>query len=112
MADHLSSSTLILKESLARKWRTSNEDHQGLRQKPPAADLLRPCARHLMGRHPLRGPGDTRRPSVAGILLTGLLYGRAGLHDLLTRMRRWRVGARWYALALLTAPLLFTAVLF
>jgi uncharacterized protein len=49
-------------------------------------------------------------PSVAGILLTGLVYGREGFHNLLTRMRRWRVGARWYALALLTAPLLSTAV--
>jgi membrane protease YdiL (CAAX protease family) len=44
-------------------------------------------------------------PPIAGILLTGLLYGRTGLRDLLTRMTRWRVGARWYATALLTAPL-------
>src|SRR5918993_1113657 len=50
-------------------------------------------------------------PSVSGILLTGLLYGREGYRDLITRMRRLRVGARWYAVALLTAPLLFTAVL-
>jgi uncharacterized protein len=50
-------------------------------------------------------------PSVSGIVLTGLVHGRAGLRDLLFRMRRWRVGARWYAVALLTAPLLFTAVL-
>src|SRR5829696_6519220 len=50
-------------------------------------------------------------PSVSGIVLTSLVYGRAGLRDLLTRMRRWRVGARWYAVALLTAPLVFTAVL-
>src|SRR5215207_7508785 len=50
-------------------------------------------------------------PSVAGILLTGLIYGRAGLRDLLSRLLKWRVGARWYALALLTAPILFTAVL-
>jgi len=50
-------------------------------------------------------------PSVAGILMTGLVYGRAGLRDLLTRMTRWRVGARWYAVALFTAPLLVTAVL-
>jgi len=49
-------------------------------------------------------------PSVAGILLTGLVHGRAGFRNLLTRMTRWRVGARWYALALLTAPLVFTAV--
>jgi uncharacterized protein len=51
-------------------------------------------------------------PSVASILMTGLLHGRAGLRDLLTRVTRWRVGARWYAVALLTAPLLVTAVLF
>jgi uncharacterized protein len=50
-------------------------------------------------------------PSVANILLTGLLHGRAGFRDLLARMTRWRVGARWYAVALLTAPLLVTAVL-
>jgi uncharacterized protein len=50
-------------------------------------------------------------PSVSGIVLTGLVYGREGFCDLLTRMRRWRVGARWYAVALLTAPLVSTAVL-
>src|SRR5918995_4504201 len=50
-------------------------------------------------------------PSMAGILLTGLLYGREGFRNLLTRMTRWRVGARWYAVALLTAPLLVTATL-
>ena len=44
-------------------------------------------------------------------MLTGLVYGRAGFRDLLARMTRWRVGARWYAVALLTAPLLLTAVL-
>src|SRR5688500_16977948 len=36
-------------------------------------------------------------PSVSGILLTGLVYGREGFRNLFTRMRRWRVGARWYA---------------
>jgi hypothetical protein len=49
-------------------------------------------------------------PSVAGLLLTGLVQGRAGLRELLSRLLRWRVGARWYAVALLTAPLLFTAI--
>jgi membrane protease YdiL (CAAX protease family) len=42
--------------------------------------------------------------------LTGLVYGREGFRDLLTRMTRWRVGARWYAVALLTAPLLYGAI--
>jgi uncharacterized protein len=50
-------------------------------------------------------------PSVAGLVMTGLVYGKAGFRDLLTRMTRWRVGARWYAVALLTAPLLVTATL-
>src|SRR5215207_4395196 len=50
-------------------------------------------------------------PSVSGLAMTGLLYGREGFRDLLTRMRRWRVGACWYAVALLTAPLVFTVVL-
>jgi len=50
-------------------------------------------------------------PCLAGILLTGLVYGRAGLRELLSRLLRWRVGARWYAVALLTAPLLVTPIL-
>ena len=49
-------------------------------------------------------------PSAAGILLTGLVDGRAGFRELLSRLLRWRVGVRWYAVALLTAPLLFTAI--
>jgi len=51
-------------------------------------------------------------PSVAGILLTGLVDGRPGLREFLARLRRWRVDARWYAVALLTPPLLATATLF
>lgn len=50
-------------------------------------------------------------PSVAGILLTGLVDGMAGLRELLSRLVKWRVGVRWYAVALLTAPLLMTAIL-
>jgi membrane protease YdiL (CAAX protease family) len=50
-------------------------------------------------------------PSAAGLLLIALLDGGAGLRDLLSRLFRWRVSARWYAVALLTAPLIATAVL-
>ncbi len=52
-------------------------------------------------------------PAIAALLLTGLVAGRAGYRDLLARMLRWRVGVRWYALALLLAPLssISTAVL-
>jgi len=51
-------------------------------------------------------------PSVAGILLTSLVDGRTGLHNLRSRLFKWRVGARWYALALLTGPLVASAALF
>jgi membrane protease YdiL (CAAX protease family) len=45
-------------------------------------------------------------PSVAGLLMTSLVSGREGLRELLARLLTWRVGGRWYAVALLTAPLL------
>lgn len=50
-------------------------------------------------------------PTVAGILLTGFSSGRPGFRGLFSRLLRWRVGARWYAVALLTAPLSTVAVL-
>jgi len=33
-------------------------------------------------------------PSVAGLLLTGLVSGRAGFRELLSRLLTWQVGAR------------------
>jgi membrane protease YdiL (CAAX protease family) len=51
-------------------------------------------------------------PSVAGVVLTGLVSGRAGYRELLSGLLRWRVGARWYAVALLTAPILATTTIF
>ncbi|MFC1978332.1 CPBP family intramembrane glutamic endopeptidase, partial [Chloroflexota bacterium] len=51
-------------------------------------------------------------PSIASILLTGLVHGRSGFRDLLTRLLKWRVSARWYLVALLTAPFLVTPTLF
>ena len=50
-------------------------------------------------------------PSVAGILLTGLTSGKDGFRKLLSHLLRWRVSARWYAVALLTAPLSAVVVL-
>jgi membrane protease YdiL (CAAX protease family) len=60
---------------------------------------------------PLVGLAMMAGPPVAGILLTGLIGGRAGFRELLSRLLRWRVGGSWYAVALLTAPLLKMAVL-
>ena len=50
-------------------------------------------------------------PSTAGILSTFLVQGRGGLREFLSRLGRWRVGARWYAVAVLTAPLSVFATL-
>ena len=55
---------------------------------------------------PLMGLAMLAGPSVAGIVLTGLVCGRRGYRQLLSRLLKTRVGARWYAAALLTAPLL------
>jgi CAAX protease family protein len=41
-------------------------------------------------------------PAVAGPLMTYLVYGRAGLRDYRLRLLKWRVGVRWYAVAVLT----------
>jgi uncharacterized protein len=49
-------------------------------------------------------------PAIAGIAMTGVVHGRAGYRDLLDRLLAWRVGARWYGVALLTAPLLTAAI--
>lgn len=51
-------------------------------------------------------------PSVAGVVMTALVSGRSGLRELLARLGRWRVGAAWWAAALLTGPVLVAAVLF
>jgi CAAX protease family protein len=50
-------------------------------------------------------------PPVAGVVLTGLVRGRTGFRVLAARLLTWRVGIRWYAVALLTAPLAMTVVL-
>ncbi len=51
-------------------------------------------------------------PSVAGLSLIGLVDGRAGFRELLSRLRSRRLGVGWYAVALLTAPLMIGGVLF
>src|SRR5690242_12285973 len=51
-------------------------------------------------------------PSIASLLLTGLVDGRAGYRDLVSRLGNWRVGVGWYAIAILPAPIVSAGVLY
>ena len=51
-------------------------------------------------------------PTLASLVLTATVGGRAGLRDLLARLLAWRVAARWYAIALVAAPLSVIGTLF
>jgi membrane protease YdiL (CAAX protease family) len=50
-------------------------------------------------------------PSGAALLAAWLRSGWEGIRDLFSRLLRWRVSARWYAVAILTAPLSTVLVL-
>ena len=50
-------------------------------------------------------------PTAAGLLTTAVVDGKAGLRELFSRLVRWRVGLRWYAVGLLTTPFALLAVL-
>ncbi len=67
----------------------------------------------LTGTHPsfaLAGSAWCLGPSIAGISMIVVTGGRAGLSDYGLRLKRWRVGVRWYAVALLLGPLTATAI--
>ncbi len=51
-------------------------------------------------------------PTIAGLLMTGLVSGRVGFRTLRDRLLKWRVGIRWYAVTLLTAPALVALAAF
>jgi membrane protease YdiL (CAAX protease family) len=51
-------------------------------------------------------------PGIAGVTLTALLEGTAGLRVMLSRMTNWRTHFRWYALALLLMPTLVLLILY
>ena len=50
-------------------------------------------------------------PSIAGLVLIGLVHGRAGFREFSSRLLKWRVSPRWYVVALLIAPALMMTVL-
>ena len=50
-------------------------------------------------------------PSLAAVVTASLTAGMKGFRSLFSGLLRWRVGAKWYAVALLTAPLSTVLVL-
>ena len=54
----------------------------------------------LVSVSPLWGFPALFGPALAAVIVAALTDGRAGLRDLLSQLVRWRVGARWYAVAL------------
>jgi membrane protease YdiL (CAAX protease family) len=51
-------------------------------------------------------------PIISGVLLTGLHHGKEGYRNLFSRLFKWRIPVKWYAIALLIAPLTVFAALF
>lgn len=51
-------------------------------------------------------------PALAGLLMTAIIGGREGFQELRDRLFKWRIGLKWYAIALLTAPLIAAPLLF
>jgi uncharacterized protein len=73
---------------------------------------------HLLRREPvpklsgiLMFPAMLLGPSVAALVLTSLLDGRAGPADLFARMRNVSFGLRWYGMLLVPPALVFTVLL-
>jgi CAAX protease family protein len=54
----------------------------------------------LVSVSPLWGFPALFGPATAAIIVAAVAEGRTGVQDLLGRMTRWRVGVRWYAVAL------------
>ncbi|MGH2565999.1 MAG: CPBP family intramembrane glutamic endopeptidase [Ginsengibacter sp.] len=51
-------------------------------------------------------------PAAAGITLTILTEGKTGLRNLFSRLFKWKISLRWYAIALVIPPCLILLTLF
>jgi len=51
-------------------------------------------------------------PIISGVLMTVLFHGKKGYRDLFSRLFKWRIPVKWYAIALLSSPLTVFAALF
>lgn len=50
-------------------------------------------------------------PTVVSLFLIGIIYGKKGFKNLLTRLIKWRLPFKWYAFSLLTLPVLALIIL-
>lgn len=49
-------------------------------------------------------------PSISGLIMTGLVNGKKGFRELLSRLLKWRVSIWWYAFAIFSGPVVLLAV--
>lgn len=59
---------------------------------------------------PLLIPAMLGGPTLAGLLMTGLVYGKQGFRDLFSRLFKQRLGGVRFAVVFITAPLLMAAL--
>ncbi|HZY82091.1 MAG TPA: hypothetical protein VFE50_21350 [Cyclobacteriaceae bacterium] len=50
-------------------------------------------------------------PTVGGIQMTAVVFGRQGFRNLWSKFNTWRVGLQWYGVAVLIIPLLTGSIL-
>jgi uncharacterized protein len=72
----------------------------GAKLLPPALSVVLPTARYLLAAGILAGP------TLAAFIMTATTEGREGVRRLLGRLVLWRVGIRWYVVALIGVPLI------
>ncbi len=51
-------------------------------------------------------------PCISGLVMIGLVHGRIGYRNLVSRLLKWRLSLVWYAVALLLAPAVFATTHF
>jgi CAAX protease family protein len=72
----------------------------GAKLLPPALSVVLPTAGYLLAAGILAGP------TLAAFIMTATTEGREGVRRLLGRLVLWRVGIRWYVVALIGVPLI------
>ena len=51
-------------------------------------------------------------PTIVGLFLTAIIYGKVGLKNIFSRIIKWRFSIKWYIFTSLTLPILASIVLF